>query len=473
MSWTLSYLSIVKFYPTIELVSDSSGYELLISNLQLPYKEASFNFDSNPVQDTIWTLRKLQVYAQQDEPFLHIDGDVFIYKQITEEIEYVPLIAQNEDINLYCYSYALNEILKRCNTLPQGIDSKTLPNGSNAGVIGGTNTAFFKKLYGIVIQFLNQNIGSLKDCDMNHLSTFLEQGCFYALAKSQGIEVRYLCDQSATEEFDLNLQDFYGIPQKTTYVHLMSSKKNFIVCEQLAQQLRLEYPDYYEKCLQTSRTLNSKHYSLKDISYSFDNTYNRTKLILSKLGYENDLLTNQNYFNKFVSEVINSNNSHKDVLNDVFCFEKAKTEFCSKMERRFFEEISIYEKETFNILKKDWKKIDNILCISYHDQFIEAEWNWVEVNEFNNQYTDPVKNLEIQAGYFKIAILTYPNSGKIKEFALDPLSIIIFEILQQPKTINEIVESLHKDFDVSKSFIDQKLEDRLRFLLYNHLIRFT
>jgi hypothetical protein len=88
MAWTLSCLQSKKFYENVELVTDARGKLLLIDNLELPYTNVRVELDClNNYPNILWTLPKIYTYSIQDEPFIHIDGDVFIWEKFHEKIE--------------------------------------------------------------------------------------------------------------------------------------------------------------------------------------------------------------------------------------------------------------------------------------------------------------------------------------------------------------------------------------------------
>ena len=64
-----SCLSIKKYYPDIELVTDSFGMELLIDVLDLPYKNVNLALDKFDVNLNLWALAKVYSYSLQEEPF--------------------------------------------------------------------------------------------------------------------------------------------------------------------------------------------------------------------------------------------------------------------------------------------------------------------------------------------------------------------------------------------------------------------
>ncbi|PBJ12292.1 DUF6734 family protein [Flavobacterium sp. ACN6] len=96
MAWTLSCLQLKKYYPELILYSDSVSAKMLVDTLKLPYSEVICNLDSlNIYHPQLWALPKISAYSQQEKPFLHVDGDVFIWKKFNDSLVKGNLIAQN------------------------------------------------------------------------------------------------------------------------------------------------------------------------------------------------------------------------------------------------------------------------------------------------------------------------------------------------------------------------------------------
>ena len=95
LGWILSCNQIRKFYDEVELYTDSFGYEVLIEKLQLPYTKVHVVLDEmNEYPKDLWAIAKIKAYQLQDKPFLHVDGDVFIWEKFDEELLKQDIIVQ-------------------------------------------------------------------------------------------------------------------------------------------------------------------------------------------------------------------------------------------------------------------------------------------------------------------------------------------------------------------------------------------
>src|SRR5262245_26405755 len=110
MSWALSCLQLRKFYTNVSLYADSASAKILADILKLPYTEVVCSLDalSNHHRD-LYALPKLLTYSVQNKPFLHVDGDIFIWKAFDEHLMKSGLIAQNKEIATDFYNKIFDE----------------------------------------------------------------------------------------------------------------------------------------------------------------------------------------------------------------------------------------------------------------------------------------------------------------------------------------------------------------------------
>jgi hypothetical protein len=249
MSWALSCLQFRKFYDEVELITDRKGKELLIDKLQLPYSNVIVELDQlNDYYHDLWVLPKIYAYSIQKEPFIHADGDVYIWKKFDERIENAQLLAQSLGIDFEPQRVILKEIDDHFNYLPEIIQNDRNTNNSlhfsNAGIIGGNDFLFFHNFSKLVFEFVNRNIDNVSQITTGLLGMIYEEYYFYCMAKHKGIDIEYLLGEFY-KEFD-GLIDFSKVPGRTTYIHPVGTyKKHMQICENLAFRLKLDHPDYY------------------------------------------------------------------------------------------------------------------------------------------------------------------------------------------------------------------------------------
>src|ERR1700733_2703918 len=91
LAWGLSLDTARRHYPETVLVTDSAGKQLLVDRLGLGFKSVSTELDRLAGADPAWwALGKLVAYSLQDQPFVHIDSDVFLWKSLSKEVAEAP-----------------------------------------------------------------------------------------------------------------------------------------------------------------------------------------------------------------------------------------------------------------------------------------------------------------------------------------------------------------------------------------------
>jgi len=250
MSWALSCLRAREHYDKVELVTDRIGVDLLIHKLQLPYSDYRVVLDDlNGYDENLWALGKIYAYSLQDEPFLHIDSDVYFWEPFSQELESAALVAQHEEKDYEMYTVVMQWV-RDFPYLPDvfvdDLDNKRPIVAANAGIMGGCDLEFFQKLWSEVRLFLEKNKSSLQQVKVGLLNNIYEQYLFARLAEKYGIQIAYLF-----QNMDANyhgLFDFYATPHHKKFVHVVGAHKRAIkACQWVSYRLQSEYPDYYHK----------------------------------------------------------------------------------------------------------------------------------------------------------------------------------------------------------------------------------
>jgi len=460
MSWALSACSLSKFYPNIELITDNFGAELLIEKLKLPYKNISLAQEHfKPSFGKLWVLRKIHSYTLQNEPFIHLDGDVYLFRPFSDELLSASLIAQNYEYNHPYYVEGFEEVITHCSFLPSFIkkDKNDRLSAVNAGIIGGKNFDFFKDFSIQVDTFLKQNLSSLDKLSTYNFNIFLEQFLFKKIADQQQISIAYLIKEEIGYPHYYGLDRFYDLPNEVGYLHTMNYKQNPLICEQIAQRLFIENPTLYYKCIEVRKSLEATHCFIERKDYE------RTLCMANAIGLEmsnieNDIGNNQN-----------------QQLNDVFAYEKAikqKTELLPKIN------WEAYSKASNNLLSLPKEKyLSAKIKQSEYCFRIVSEWDWSEINEFLGQDKEKqiLQNLEEDPSYFEVILYHYKQLGIIREHLLDAWSMMILDEAENTLTINEIMANIWtqvSDYQpVSEKYnLERLLLERIKFFLYQGIL---
>lgn len=250
IGWTLSCLNFRQHYPDITLYTDTEGADWLCNFLGLPYKYVSTELDSlsgyNPL---LWALPKVYAYGRQSEPFLHVDGDVFIWQPFDKAIERCGLVAQNYETHTDFYREIMNQVERSFDYIPRELEGINVPGqpirAINAGVLGGCNVDFFRSYAEAAFDFVDRNKAKLDAVDLGMFNPVFEQLLFMHRARVQELPIQVVFDEESTQ-FQRILQAS-TVPMLNTFIHTVAgAKRNPLICLELEARLKYEHPKFYQ-----------------------------------------------------------------------------------------------------------------------------------------------------------------------------------------------------------------------------------
>jgi hypothetical protein len=135
----LSAMLALKNYGNITLITTKKGLDLLSG---IPYTNIElFEEDVDKTFKDTWSISKMYAYkqiAKKNEPFLHIDYDVFLFKRLPDWFEKSNICYQHiEESKHISYYYKFDTFFEFCkNTY---LSDKSLRFAYNLGVFGGND----------------------------------------------------------------------------------------------------------------------------------------------------------------------------------------------------------------------------------------------------------------------------------------------------------------------------------------------
>lgn len=253
MSWALSCLQLRHLYGKVTLHANSSAARLLIDTLELPYQEVQVTHDAlSLLHESLWALPKIHTYSLQSEPFLHIDGDVFLFKPFANTLLHGELIAQNFEEATDYYLSTQQELMQHFTHFPPCVNADFASGvpirAVNAGILGGHNLTFIQEYTSAAFNYIHKNASRLSGINVDRFNVFFEQHLFYSLAKEKGVPIHVLFQDTISDNEYIHLGDFHEVPRKINYLHLLGHfKRDEYTCMQMAAKLRSLYPEYYYK----------------------------------------------------------------------------------------------------------------------------------------------------------------------------------------------------------------------------------
>lgn len=432
MAWALSCLKLREHYDNVELYTDQTGYDWLIGKLQLPYTKVHVVMDElNTYKKELWALAKVKAYSLQDTPFLHVDGDVFIWKPFPPALLEAPLITQNTELATGYYAHKFRPIIAELNYLPEAFDLRTSPTdiGScNAGIMGGTDHAFYKNYCQLAFDMVDKNdLRKLSDQTLIDFNIVFEQVLFCHLAAREKKQIHGLLEKEYTDNGYLydEIGDFTTLPYTTGYIHLLGQhKRNAMACNLMARFLLAEYPEYFFRIKELFSTI-----VLPDMQTVIDTPVFKKAAPVSEEMVWPEIIADISDFNILL------NTLDKDVL----------------------------QREKIVLLQRDYAGLhsnrfflqpDHAVMIE-RDPLLKIAGLSQEVGSF--LFEETAREYALIEDSFQVTILPDVVEGRYKASLLEPLDYVILASLEEKITFGALLEAVATAFsgsEVNAAFSD-------------------
>jgi hypothetical protein len=250
MAWALSCLQLQKIYGAVTLVTDNLGKSVLVDQLKLPYAQVSTALEGSLAgyPPELWSLAKISAFAAQQEPFLHFDGDCFIWQRLGLELEGAGIVAQNLEENLSYYRDMMADMEQKGWQMPpllQGVGKAPTIYAANTGIFGGHDLAFVQQYCRAAFDFVDGNRAIIPLTQKNQLNFIFEQCLLYYMAAAQGKPIAYVMEEPVTEPHYNDYARFVDVPQ-VPLIHTVGGYKTMpYTCSHLARRLRNDFPEWY------------------------------------------------------------------------------------------------------------------------------------------------------------------------------------------------------------------------------------
>lgn len=392
MSWILSCHQLVRFYDRVELYTDDFGYDILIKKLKLPYTKVHVVLNELDVYPKdLWAIAKIVTYSLQDEPFIHVDGDVFIWEKFPKSLTNGQLFSQNLENTTDYYRSMWNSISPKLQFIPNELmqfHNEITNLSSNMGIVGGNDISFFKKYSSKSLEFVNKNYSAWFDINLFNFNIFFEQELFHELATAESTEIKYLFDEIWGDNAYVGFGDFNKVPHKRTYLHLLGVfKRRLSVCREMEVYIMKYYPENYSIL---AKMINEFNGNDVDIEYL-------TKGLIKEflLEYSTNLRQNQFNFDNFILKRDLYNEGMTNFLDE--CLDN-KIEFKITLLPTFIKSTTIIDDETVDLLEVE--ELNSEATIYYLDIVDEIIFMELEkpveysqfINKMENHFEDDSKD---------------------------------------------------------------------------------
>ena len=170
ISFKLALLCARQSFDRVELYTDKIGYDLLVRDNQLEFDKVHIVLDDlDDIPTDVWMAGKLYTYSLQNEPFVHLDYDLYLLEPIPKDFLEHPALVQCEELFTMgsVYEWGINWISGHNNNVPaEFFHNRHLlyaeKKAHNLGLVGGQD---YEKLsdYGRkALQLIRDNLDGIQ-----------------------------------------------------------------------------------------------------------------------------------------------------------------------------------------------------------------------------------------------------------------------------------------------------------------------
>jgi len=492
MGWALSCLQLDEIYGCVDLYCNSRSANLLTNKIGLPYKKVKISLDSFSMPNKrLWALPKIATYMLQQEPFIHVDGDVFLFNKLPDTVVGKELIAQNLEESSIYHLAVQKQIVKHLIYIPQCVKDdfvvsqplKTL----NAGIIGGTNLDFICEFSNIATNYVWNNVERLHKINSDKFNVFFEQHLFYSLARQKDVTVSLLFEELIENNDYVGLGDFHEVPFKRNYLHLLGNyKRDEFTCMQMASKLRKLHPEYFYRIISLFRKSGLRHalsiYADKEFKSmnEFVEFNKRSKSTYSQWVDDGKGYNTKQYVPNSAA-ISDELSSVKVMIEEIDYSDYLYTKnqllkdfnFFAQEIQKALKRFTVYSKGYlygrdlehqgwFSLLFSDDNKICNqrIVCCN-EIMVVESTFNWAGVlNKFKRSGIRYYEGLQLKDGNFYSVVIPEFFGNGFSVYDLDDIEKLIMEKLENPISISDLIKKMkaYVEDDVLANHFDKYID---------------
>ncbi|MEO1053124.1 MAG: DUF6734 family protein [Bacteroidota bacterium] len=436
MSWAFSCLQLRQFYSEVELYTDEAGKRLLMDILELPYTKVHVTHKDMPaVPNGAWAMAKVFTYSLQEQPFLHADGDVYIWKPFPETLLDASLIAQNKEVKFPFYDRILANIYTHFERIPdivkQFLDETKKMYAYNAGILGGNDLEAIKNYTNASFELLAQNEQTWYAIEPGDLNFIAEQFIFTCVAKSTDTAVGTLLAPMQWENNYKSTAMLDQAPFGISYAHIISNfKKEPYICDHLSRHLLVYYPEMHAKVLSEMKRLG---YS-KFLNKSFQKTDGGFSL---PKGFAKQVY--------FAENAVNHARLKGDFLQFTQGVEEAVGKLPDLAQWHQQEEQRYRLHQSFMSANTDAQNAYGFKLAPYC-ALLESQWRWVKRKRVDFAQLCE-KNLEDEEGPYLYLVAPDASRAEVLISIQKDLRIVVLNHILNQDSVSDIFEALPQYFD--------------------------
>lgn len=220
-----------KWFKEVHLVTDIKGKEL-VEKYGLEFTDINIDLENElkDIDNSYWSLGKIYACKIQDKPFVHIDNDVILFKELPQSFLNAEVGFQNLELHSFhtFYGNMINFDKKNYTTPPKWYRFPTNDEGVsyNCGLLLFNKISILQEWWNEATKYVNYltAVGGYGTSAWDLPCIVFEQHFIASICKEYGIPVSFLTDYHTVAKIDLNFIDEF-LAKKLGYTHLISECK--------------------------------------------------------------------------------------------------------------------------------------------------------------------------------------------------------------------------------------------------------
>jgi hypothetical protein len=231
-------------------VTDSEGVRWLVGKLKLPFTTIRTDLDSLDMPGEFWAYGKVVAYGLQEEPFFHIDGDVYLTGKLPKKYEKAALVCQFfEEAGSFPYYKVIYEnnrrlLERQLKYLPRCWRHAEDHSAGNCGIFGGRNIDAVRQYVADVKALVTdpRNASGWKAVKItDRINCVVEQLMLWCSAREQNIPITPLFEVADFRD----PAKFKAKALRLHFNHAAAEGKNPRFGEHLGQCVEAEFPEQF------------------------------------------------------------------------------------------------------------------------------------------------------------------------------------------------------------------------------------
>jgi len=254
VTFSLSMLITKKHFKDVELVTNTDGKRIFIDILDLPFTSVSTGSNRfNHLPKWMWGYAKLGACEYQNEPFVHLDNDVFLWDGLPDKLMKKKMFFQSVETPFKAGYGLYGPLLKfanKCPNFPKIIKNNPVDYAYNCGIMGCNDPSIIKEWFKISTDWVldkdnHKRIIENKDL-LIHQNLLLEQ--YFIASITKRMKLRPYTEIGLLLGTETILADCYKEGQRFT--HLWGcTKKDQGLMNKVYKRLKSEFPIIYSRII--------------------------------------------------------------------------------------------------------------------------------------------------------------------------------------------------------------------------------